>query len=206
MTAGQKSEGRNSGLTAILQAVATKLNLTPTQLITQLLSGKSLAEVAQSQQVNLSEVKAGLVDSLQQQLAQAIQQGKVTQSQAAKAGQTVELWFGEAANLHLSDLKRFQNLDKAGLFKKVLAATANSLNLSQTELTGQLAAGKSLAQIAQAQQVPLAKVKDATLGSIQAQVKDLVQQGTLTTVQAGLINQTAALWWDEVAIFSRPKK
>jgi hypothetical protein len=67
-------------------AAAAALKLTPTQLFEQLHSGKTLAQVAQAQGVDLKTVQQAIrsaqVASAEQALARAVAAGRITQAQA----------------------------------------------------------------------------------------------------------------------------
>jgi hypothetical protein len=74
------------GSTATFDAAAKALNLTPTQLFDQLHSGKTLAEVAQAQGVDLQTVQnaitAARTQAMKDAINQAVQNGRMTQAQA----------------------------------------------------------------------------------------------------------------------------
>ena len=75
-----------SGWTATFDAAAKALNLTPTQLFDQLHSGKTLAEVAQAQGIDLQTVQnaitAARTQAMKDAINQAVQNGRMTQAQA----------------------------------------------------------------------------------------------------------------------------
>ena len=74
------------GSTASFDAMATALNLTPTQLFEQLHSGKTLAEIAQAQNVDLTKVQeaanATRLQAMKDRINQAVKDGAMTQAQA----------------------------------------------------------------------------------------------------------------------------
>jgi hypothetical protein len=67
-------------------AIAKALNLTPTQLFEELHSGKTLAEIAEAQGVELSKVQEALqtarIQAMKDAIAKAVEDGKITQEQA----------------------------------------------------------------------------------------------------------------------------
>ncbi len=65
-----------------LEAVANALNLKPSDLITQLRSGKTLADIAKAQNVDEAKVKQAIVDTAKAQLQREVQDGVITQAQA----------------------------------------------------------------------------------------------------------------------------
>ena len=64
------------------EAVANVLKLTTTELKTQLQSGKSLADVAKTQSVDIADVKAVLTSDFKAHLAEEVASGKHTQAEA----------------------------------------------------------------------------------------------------------------------------
>ncbi len=67
---------------AIENAVAAKLNLTPTALESDLASGQTVAQIASAQHVSLSEVNATYLSAVQGQLKTAVSNGAITQQQS----------------------------------------------------------------------------------------------------------------------------
>jgi DNA-binding CsgD family transcriptional regulator len=67
---------------ALLESAAKALNLSITQLDTELRSGKTLTEIATAQKVSLETVKNAVLGSLKTQLAAAVKAGSLTQAQA----------------------------------------------------------------------------------------------------------------------------
>jgi hypothetical protein len=67
-------------------AMAKALNLTPTQLFEKLHEGKTLADIAKEQGVDLTKVQeaanAQWVQAMKDAIAQAVKDGKITQAQA----------------------------------------------------------------------------------------------------------------------------
>ena len=64
------------------EAVAKVLKLTTTELKTQLHSGKSLADVAKAQSVDIADVKTVLTSDFSAHLAEEVTSGKHTQAEA----------------------------------------------------------------------------------------------------------------------------
>lgn len=70
------------GGTDSLEAEAKVLNLTPTALVAELQSGKSLADVAKAQNVDEGVVKQAIIDTAKARIAREVQDGLLTQAQA----------------------------------------------------------------------------------------------------------------------------
>lgn len=68
-----------------LEAAAKALNTTSDDLRTQLKAGKTIAEVAQSKNVDIKTVEKAMLDAFKAQLDTRVKDGKITQAQADKA-------------------------------------------------------------------------------------------------------------------------
>lgn len=70
------------GGTDSLEAEAKALNLTPSALVAELQSGKSLADIAKAQNVDEAVVKQAIIDTVKARIAREVQDGLLTQAQA----------------------------------------------------------------------------------------------------------------------------
>lgn len=66
----------------MVQAVTTKLGITPQELMSEMRSGKSLAEVAQAHNVSRDDLKATMTAALKADLDKGVAAGKLTQAKA----------------------------------------------------------------------------------------------------------------------------
>jgi ribosomal protein S20 len=74
--------GMFAGGNAEMAAAAAKLGMTTQELMTELRSGKTLADVAKEKNVTADELKAAIITAVTAQLDQAVKDGKLTQAQA----------------------------------------------------------------------------------------------------------------------------
>ncbi len=65
-----------------LNAAAAKLGMTVQDLVTELRSGKTLADVAKEKNVNADDLKSAIISAISAQIDQAVKNGKLTQAQA----------------------------------------------------------------------------------------------------------------------------
>ena len=80
---GQRGPGGLRGVGgATLTIVAKSLNMNVTDLQTQLQSGKTIADVAKSKNVDLATISAAILADEKTRVAQAVTAGKLTQAQA----------------------------------------------------------------------------------------------------------------------------
>lgn len=186
-------------LMPVVNAVSKALNLSPLEILAQFNADKSLADIAKAQNVDLQTVKDAITSSIKTQLDAAVKNNKLTQAQADKANQTVALWLDEAVTFHKSALpSNTSSKDLEQYFTPVLNAVATSLNLTPDQLKSEVQSGKSLGEIAKAQNVDLQKVKDALLSSSQTQLNAAATAGKFTQAQADNAYQTLKIWIDEI--------
>jgi polyhydroxyalkanoate synthesis regulator phasin len=74
--------GMFAGGNAEMAAAAAKLGMTTQDLMTELRSGKTLADVAKEKNVTADELKAAIITAVTAQIDQAVKDGKLTQTQA----------------------------------------------------------------------------------------------------------------------------
>jgi len=67
---------------AEINAAAAKLGMTVQDLMTELRSGKTLADVAKEKNVSADDLKAAIITAISTQIDQAVTNGKLTQAQA----------------------------------------------------------------------------------------------------------------------------
>ena len=183
------SSGQAQMLDSFIKNLAAHLNVTETQLnaalgatigdtLDQLVKG---GQLTQAQADMFKKFTANGVSDLLPLL-----QGQMSQMMG-KAGS------GDAAKGMGAAFEQGQQL-----FQPLIQAAATSLNLTADQLQSQLKAGKSLTDVAKAQNVDIQKVKDAILASGKTQLDTVVKSGKLTQSQADKAYQTAVLWIDEI--------
>jgi len=86
---GRHGMGRGFGMErggfaggAEMDAAAAKLGMTTQDLMTELRSGKTLADVAKEKNVSADDLKAAIITAVTAQIDQAVTDGKLTQTQA----------------------------------------------------------------------------------------------------------------------------
>ena len=94
-----KGGGFEMGGQAVLDAVAKALGMTTADVQTQLRSGKTLADLAQSKGVDQNTVKQAIVAAQKAQVDQLQQAGRITADQATQMKSRIDQ---EAANLDLT--------------------------------------------------------------------------------------------------------
>ncbi|MGB8646211.1 MAG: hypothetical protein WCF84_13315 [Anaerolineae bacterium] len=90
--------GPRAGLDEI-EAIAKVLNLKPADLLTQIHSGKTVADLAKTQNVSETTVKQAFIDAAKTRIAREVQDGLLTQAQAD--AQTANLTLDKVDLTHL---------------------------------------------------------------------------------------------------------
>lgn len=162
-----------------LAAAATYLGLTQADLLTQLQSGKTLAQIADATSGTSS---AGLVDALvaaeKTELDAAVTAGRITQAQEDQIVPTLKARFTDLVDNTRPDHgpggPGFGH-GHGGPGGDDFAAAANYLGITETALVTQLQGGKTLAQVA-----------DATSGKSAAGLVDALVAHETTELDAAL--------------------
>ncbi|MFN8498934.1 MAG: hypothetical protein U0641_13875 [Anaerolineae bacterium] len=202
------------GGAAVLDAVAKALNTTTADLQSQLQSGKTLADIAQSKGVSQDAVKQAIVAAEKAQVDAAQQAGRITADQATQMkaaidqrAATLDLTkpfggrgFGPGAMPGAQGFGPGAGKGQGGFGMMggtaVLDAVAKALNTTTADLQSQLQSGKTLADIAQSKGVSQDTIKQAIVAAEKAQVDAAQQAGRITADQAtqmkAAIDQRAA--------------
>ncbi len=170
-----------------IAAAAAYLGITQDALLTQLQSGKTLAQVANA---TSGKSAAGLIDAMvaaeQKELAAAVKAGRLTQAQADQM--TANLKAHETAEVNGTFRGGHGPGDHHGAHGDALAAAATYLGISQSALLTQLQSGKTLAQVAEATSgKSTAGLVAALVAAEKSELAAAVKAGDLTQAQADQI-------------------
>jgi len=175
-----------------LAAAAAYLGITQDALVTQLQSGKTLAQIANA---TSGKSAAGLIDAMvaaeQAEIAAAVKAGQLTQAQADQL--TAHLKAHETAEVNGTFHGHGGPGGPGGPHGghgpgDALAAAATYLGISQSALIAQLQSGKTLAQVAEATGgKSTAGLVAALVAAEQAELAAAVKAGSLTQAQADQI-------------------
>lgn len=144
--------------------------------------------------ISADTLKSDVVAAEKDVINQAVKAGQLTQDQANRLEQHlnsnqpfVPFGYGRMPGLSGPGSGRNFNPGFKGAFlgrTDVLEAVAKSLNLQPSELVAQVRSGKTLAAIAQAQNVDQSVVKQAIITAVTADVNRAVQDGVLSQTMA----------------------
>ena len=169
-----------------LSIAAKELGVTEAELRTELAAGKSIAQVAEAKNVDLQKIITALVNERKDHIASHVAEGKLTQAQADAKLADIEARVTEMVNKTGLPMKEGKggHGGRGGHAKFVSDGLASVLNLSVEELHTQLRDGKSLAAIAEAQNVDISKVKDVLTSEFKAHLAEEVKSGEHTQAEA----------------------
>jgi hypothetical protein len=172
-----------------LAVAATALGMTEAELRTELEAGKSIAQVAETKNVDLQVVVDALIAKHKAHIAEHVAEGKLTQAEADEKLANLEARVTEMVNKTGLPMKggpggKGGHGGKLGHIKAASEEVAAVLNLTTTELATQLREGKSLAAIAEAQDVDINKVKEVLTAEFKAHLDEEVAEGKHTQEEA----------------------
>ena len=172
-----KGPGKN------VAAIASILKLTEAELKTQVQSGKTLAQIATAQGVDIKLVVDAIVADMKSHIADEVKSGEITQAQADTKLADVTAKATERVNNVRPARGEGMHGGPKGPGRNV-AAIASVLKLTEAELKTQVESGKTLAQIATAQGVDVKLVVDAIVTDMKSHIAEEVASGELTQAQA----------------------
>jgi ElaB/YqjD/DUF883 family membrane-anchored ribosome-binding protein len=176
-----------------ISATASVTGLTQQEVVTQLRNGKSLAQIAQDKGKTADDVIKAARTQLQDQLKQAVTNGRITQAQAdAKLAQFDQTAPQIVSNTSLGlgpergfgtgfGFKGGFGYHDGGL---LVNATVSVTGLSMQEVMTDLQNGQSLAQIAQSKGKTADDVMKTARTQLQDQLKQAVTNGGITQAQS----------------------
>ncbi|MFA5774220.1 MAG: hypothetical protein WC864_02455 [Ilumatobacteraceae bacterium] len=166
-----------------LSNLAAVLGLQRSELQTQLRSGKTLAEIATAQSVDVAKVIDSIVADAKSKLAAEVTSGDLTQAEAdSKLAEITTRVTDMVSNGRPEGRMGFRNEGRHG--RPDLSNLAAVLGLQSSELQTQLQSGKTLSEIATAQSVDVSKVIDSIVADAKSKLAAEVTSGDLTQAEA----------------------
>ena len=172
----------------ILAAAAEALGMTEAELVTELQSGKSIKQVADAKNVNIDTVIAKMTAAVKAHLDAEVASGEHTQAEADAKLAAFQTRVTEMVNKTGLPQRggKGQHGGRGGHGPAKFATTnlATVLKLTEAELQTELKAGKTLTQIAAAQNVDIADVKNVLESDFKAHLDEEVASGKHTQAEA----------------------
>jgi hypothetical protein len=174
-----------------LAEAAKALGMTEAELKTELVAGKSIADVAKAKSIDLDEVIAKLTAAFKAHLDEEVASGEHTQAEADAKLAEFKTRVTEMVNKTGLPMRGgkggpggHEGKGGHGPQKFVTATLATTLKLTEIELQTQLKSGKTLKQIADAQNVDIADVKATLTSDFKAHLDEEVASGKHTQAEA----------------------
>ncbi len=165
-----------------LAEAAKALGMTEAELKTELEAGKSVADVAKAKNIDLDEVIAKLTAAFKAHLDEEVASGKHTQAEAD--AKLAEFKTRVTERVNKAGLPMRGGKGGHGPQKFATATLATTLKLTETELKTELKSGKTIKQIADAQNVDIADVKATLTSDFKAHLDEEVASGEHTQAEA----------------------
>jgi len=167
-----------------LDAVAEALGLTTDELKTELEAGKSIAAVAEEKGVDVATITDAYVEQMSEHLAQAVEDGKMTQDQVDSMLENARARFQDMLD---QTWDMHPTWDKGGLRRfghESLDVAAEALGMTTDDLLAELQDGKSIAAVAEEKGVGLDTIIDAYVAQESERLARAVEDGKITQDQA----------------------
>jgi predicted DNA-binding protein YlxM (UPF0122 family) len=170
-----------------LASVATALNMSEADIRTQLDSGKSLADIATAQNVSVQSVVDAVVADMRAHVATEVASGEITQTEAdAKLADVVAHATDMVNGVRPAGMPEGMagGMGGRGPSPESITAIAKVLNVTEAQLQTEVQSGKSLADIAAAQNVSVQSVIDAVVTQMKSHIAGEVASGEITQAEA----------------------
>lgn len=170
-----------------LTVAAKAIGISEADLVKELQAGKSIADVAKANNVDVADVKAALLADLKAHLDSEVASGEHTQAEADQrlAQVTAEIDSRlTTPGLPMGGRDGHGPRGGRGRGAFMSDALAKVLKLSATELRTELTSGKSIADIAKTQKVDIDDVKAVLVSDFKAHLDSEVASGEHTQTEA----------------------
>jgi cytidylate kinase len=171
-----------------LATVSKALGITEAELKAELEAGKSVSDVAKAKNVDLATVKAALLAEAKAHIDAEVAAGKHTAAEGAtklaEMTSRIDTMLTTAGLPARGPQGMGGHKGKGGPGKFMSTTLATTLKLTQEELKTQLQSGKSLADVAKAQNVDIADVKTVLTSDFTAHLAEEVTSGKHTQAEA----------------------
>lgn len=171
---------------AAIQATLKATKLTEAELLQEVFSGKTLAQVITDKGADVEAVKAEAKTAVSAKITDALSKGTLTQTQADQFNRQLDnalnrLFGGRDAPLQLARTAARVMVDMA---RRVLQFTAEATKLTQAEVLRELASGKTPAALITEKGAKVEDVAKAIKDDATKAIEEAVTGGRITRQQA----------------------
>ena len=191
-------------------AVAKFLGLTEAQLLKQLQSGKSLADIAKAQGKTTSGLEQAITAAAKTRLDKAVANKRLTAAQEQKILSALSARMNDLVNntapKGAPGLLGF-GFGRAAVVRPFaeIKGAAKYLGLTNAQLRKQLESGKTLAQIAKAQGKSTSGLEQAITASVKARLDEAVANKRITSAQEQKLLKALSTGIDAMVNNTAPK-
>jgi uncharacterized protein (DUF433 family) len=178
-TPAPSTDGVREGARKVaFEAAADAIGISSADLLAAMKGGHSIADVAEAHHVDTQTVIDAVVAALDARIQAAVTSGKITAEQATKLEAAVAKRVPKAVDATLRQLHRHR------VIRAAVDVSAETIGITPAELRSQLAAGKSVAEVATAHDVDPATVVNALVTAGTARIDKAVAAGHLDADRA----------------------
>ncbi|NJN67136.1 MAG: hypothetical protein HC884_10710 [Chloroflexaceae bacterium] len=171
-----------------LETIAETLGMTTEDLMSALQEGKTIAEVAEAQGVDLDTVVDAVLAEMKARLDTQVEAGRLTQDEADERLAEARERITERMNETRPSGEREGSAPPDRMSPPPhggnLETIAETLGMTTEDLMSALQEGKTIAEVAETQGVDLDTVVDAVLTEVEARLDTQVEAGRLTQDEA----------------------
>lgn len=165
----------------VVRIAAEQMGMEPQELLIELRTGKSIADVAEEQGIELDDISDAILAHVQADLDAAVEKGNITQEQADELlAQVAERLPGMLTRVYGRPGDHAQFRFKMNIQEII----ATELGMTIDALHDALRDGNSVADLAGEAGVDLQVIVDAILDAAEAELDGLVEAGTITQERA----------------------
>jgi transposase-like protein len=181
-----------------LEVAAEAIGVSPGELVAELRTGKTIAQVAQAHGVAPPAVVDALVGAANDKITAAEESGKLTAEKAAKlrerAAARAERFVTATRETKAGKEGRKARHRHAARHasKRAVKVAADAIGVSPEELVAELRAGKTVAQVAESRGVAPQVVIDAIVAAAEAKIAAAEESGKLTSERAAELRERIA--------------
>lgn len=177
-------DGGEQARQAIVNTVAGVLEMEKQDLIAELKDGKTLAEVAQENGMDVDVVIEALVYAADERLDEAVESGKITEEEAAEKRVSVEERISALVDKVLPRGRDFGKMMRHRGGHSIINAASNELGMEKQELVEQLRGGSTISELATENGVSTEAIIDTVVSGAGKGLAKAVENGAITQEKA----------------------
>ncbi len=177
---GGMGRGATLGPQVINDAVTTLLGMTQADIQTQLRDGKSLVEIAATKNVTEEALTSAIINAAKTKLQEKVTSNDLTQKQVDAMLQQLQNQISKIINYKSTPAPFMGGRGMMGGHPAINDALTTLLGMSQTDISTQLRAGKSLVEIAATKNITEQALVDALVAAVKAKLDTAVANQDIT--------------------------